>query len=162
MKTVELNYGGQTTHIEMQLQAPDAYSVGDRAQMKVVISDILVREYADQYGDRNPIHLDENAAKASIFGARIAHGMLSFNFFSTLLGAGFPGPGTIFTGVSEWKFSAPVLIGDELSIQVTVAAERRKGNGSYDLTFDAAALNAKGKPVMSGKLNVIAPKKISN
>jgi 3-hydroxybutyryl-CoA dehydratase len=157
-KKIGFKYGGSSAEITVNMQNASAYSIGDSAVMQVVIDDQMVRTYADQYGDRNPIHLDEAAGKASIFRNRIAHGMLSFNFFSTLLGAGFPGEGTIFTGVQEWKFTAPVLIGDKLSIEVKVAAQRQKKNGTFDLVVDAVAVNPAGKPVMSGKLSIIAPK----
>lgn len=158
MKTINFEYSGRPARIDITVASPSVYTVGDRAEMSVTIDDTLVRTYADQYGDRNPIHLDDEAGKASIFRGRIAHGMLSFNFFSTILGAGFPGPGTIFTGVSDWKFTAPVAIGDVLSIQIQIASERKKGNGSYDLSIAATAINQKGKSVMSGHLGVIAPK----
>lgn len=157
MEIKNFEYSGRPANIEIHLASPSAYSVGDRAEMSVTIDDLLVRTYADQYGDRNPIHLDDAAGKASIFGGRIAHGMLSFNFFSTILGAGFPGPGTIFTGISDWKFTAPVAIGEVLSIQIRIESERKKSNGSYDLAIAATAVNQKGKSVMAGRLNVIAP-----
>jgi|GEM_PF-568634 len=156
--TIDFKYGNQPGQILTRRETGAGYSIGDRSSMKIVISDHLVRDYADQYGDRNPIHLDDQAGQNSIFKARIAHGMLSFNFFSTLLGAGFPGPGTIFTGVQEWKFTAPVKIGDELNIEVQVTAARLKSNGAYDLTFDAKAVKSDGTSVMSGKLGVIAPR----
>ena len=108
MTSKEFTYSCRSARIEVSQLSAAEYSVGDSARMSVTIDDALVRTYAEQYGDRNPIHLDEAAGRASIFGARIAHGMLSFNFFSTILGAGFPGPGTIFTGVQEWRFTAPV------------------------------------------------------
>lgn len=155
--TLPITYSGQQTTIRIQRQASDSYSEGDAAEMQVQIDDTLVRAYAEQYGDRNPIHLDDEAGRKSLFGARIAHGMLSFNFFSTVLGAGFPGPGTIFTGIQEWRFTAPVLIGDKLDIKLKVSTVRRKKNGSYDLVFDAAAVNSSGRDVMSGRLAVIAP-----
>lgn len=155
--SISFSYSGRPTDILISRETPGAYTVGDQAEMDVVVDDSLVRAYADQYGDRNPIHLDEEAGKASVFGSRVAHGMLSFNFFSSILGAGFPGPGTIFVAVHEWKFSAPVKIGDKLSIIIKVGSERMKKNGSFDLGIDASAVNQNGKEVMSGRLVVIAP-----
>lgn len=158
MKTIPLRYGSQNTEIQISVQSPSAYTAGDNARMKITVDDKLVRDYADQYGDRNPIHLDDAAGAASIFKSRVAHGMLTFNFFSTILGAGFPGPGTIFKGVNEWRFTAPVKIGDQLIIQVKVLSARQKSNGTYDLQIEGSAATEAGTQVMSGSLGVIAPK----
>lgn len=159
MKTSnDFKYGSLTGQIQTQREAATSYTVGDTSSMKIVIGDKMVRDYADQYGDRNPIHLDDQAGQASIFKARIAHGMLSFNFFSTLLGAGFPGPGTIFKGVKEWQFTAPVKIGDEISVEVKIESARQKSSGAFDLVFAAQAVKTDGTSVMAGKLSVIAPK----
>jgi 3-hydroxybutyryl-CoA dehydratase len=157
-KTKAFNYGSNRGEIEIHRETERSYTVGDLSSMKVLIGDQMVRGYADQYGDHNPIHLDDQAGRESLFKARIAHGMLSFNFFSTLLGAGFPGPGTIFTGVQDWRFTAPVKIGDELALEVKVASAREKSSGAYDLVFEARAIKNDGTSVMSGKLSVIAPK----
>jgi 3-hydroxybutyryl-CoA dehydratase len=155
---ITFDYGSESGEIHIQRQNERSYTPGDSSSMKVVIGDQMVRDYADQYGDRNPIHLDDQAGKNSLFKARIAHGMLSFNFFSTLLGAGFPGPGTIFTGVQEWRFTAPVKIGDQLLLEVKVTSAREKSSGAYDLVLDARAIKNDDTSVMSGKLSVIAPK----
>ncbi len=155
---VQFKYGHSTGQITTKRESATGYVVGDKSTMTITIDDQMVRGYAEQYGDRNPIHLDDEAGQASIFKARIAHGMLSFNFFSTLLGAGFPGPGTIFKGIQEWQFTAPVKIGDQLVIEAAVASARQKSSGAYDLTLAAQASKTDGTSVMSGKLSVIAPK----
>lgn len=152
-----IKYGTEISTATKDCKDTSSYNVGDKATMTVQISDQLVRDYADQYGDRNPIHLDESAGQASVFKCRVAHGMLSFNFFSTLLGAVYPGPGTIFVEVKGWKFSAPVKIGDKLSIEVKIDHLRKKSNGSYEITFDSQAINSENKIVMGGQLVVIAP-----
>ncbi|NJM10238.1 MAG: hypothetical protein HC883_05090 [Bdellovibrionaceae bacterium] len=157
-RTIAFTYGPHEGQIFIKTEARDAYHDGDHAKMRIVVDDKLVRDYADQFGDRNPIHLDQAAGQASIFKSRIAHGMLSFNFFSTLLGAGFPGPGTIFTGIQDWRFTAPVKIGDELSIEIKIVSARQKSSGAFDLNLEAFAAKADGTKVMSGHLTVIAPK----
>lgn len=156
--SIALKYGNSSSDIQIRRESGAGYTAGDGAVMKITVGDQLVRDYAEQYGDRNPIHLDDRAGSESIFKSRIAHGMLSFNFFSTLLGAGFPGPGTIFTGVQEWKFTAPVKIGEELSIEISLAEARQKKSGAFDLIFDARAVKNDGTSVMSGKLAVIGPR----
>lgn len=149
-----LRYGSSSTEILVTRASDGAYTVGDGATMRVVVDDALVRTYADQYGDRNPIHLDDEAGRKSLFRSRVAHGMLSFNFFSTILGAGFPGPGSIFLGVQDWKFTAPVKIGDALTLRVAVAELAEKGR----MVVEASAVNEAGVSVMGGRLSLIAPR----
>ncbi len=59
----------------------------------------------------NPVHFDEEFAKGTIFKGRIAHGVLSASYISTVLGMKMPGPGTIFMSLTT-RFKAPVRIGD--------------------------------------------------
>ena len=70
-------------------------------------------------GDDNPIHLDEDFAARSIFKKRIAHGILTASFISTVLGTKLPGPGCIYVSQSL-NFRAPVHIGDEVIAQVRI------------------------------------------
>ena len=70
-------------------------------------------------GDSNPVHLDEQFAKATMFKGRIAHGMLTASFISTVLGTKLPGPGCIYIS-QNLKFKAPVKVGDTLMARVTV------------------------------------------
>ncbi len=69
--------------------------------------------------DTNPMHLNEEWAKTTQFGGRIAHGMLSAAFISAVLGNKMPGPGTVYVG-QTLKFKAPVRIGDTVTATVTV------------------------------------------
>jgi 3-hydroxybutyryl-CoA dehydratase len=63
---------------------------------KFQISDETVRQFAEASHDRNPIHLDEEYAKGSIFKKRVCHGMLIAGLFSAVIGNEFPGQGTIY------------------------------------------------------------------
>ena len=69
--------------------------------------------------DTNPVHLDEEFAKTTSFGGRIAQGMLSAGFISAVLGNKLPGPGVVYIG-QTLKFKAPVFIGDTVTATVTV------------------------------------------
>jgi 3-hydroxybutyryl-CoA dehydratase len=71
--------------------------------------------------DTNPIHLDAEAAKQTVFGERIAHGMLSASLISALLGTRLPGPGSIYMRQSL-RFVAPVKIGDTVKATVEVVS----------------------------------------
>lgn len=95
-------------------------TVGMSRSLTKVIDDGTVRAFADISEDRNPIHLDEDAGAASIFGQRIAHGMLVSALFSALLGERLPGHGTIYLAQSL-RFLAPVPLGSEVVATVTVA-----------------------------------------
>ncbi len=72
-------------------------------------------------GDSNPVHLDEQFAQKTMFKGRIAHGMLTASFISTVLGTKLPGPGCIYIS-QNLKFKAPVRIGDTVTARVTVTA----------------------------------------
>jgi hypothetical protein len=63
--------------------------IGDSFSTKRHVTDELVRKFADVSGDYNPIHLDEEFARTTRFGKRIAHGMLSGAFISAVLGSEF-------------------------------------------------------------------------
>jgi 3-hydroxybutyryl-CoA dehydratase len=70
-------------------------------------------------GDTNPVHLDHEFAKNTIFKGRIAHGMLTASFISTVLGTKLPGPGCVYVS-QNLKFKAPVHIGQTVTARVTV------------------------------------------
>lgn len=78
-----------------------------------------IEQFAEVSGDDNPIHLDADYAAETMFGERIAHGMLSAGFISAILGTRLPGPGGIYLSQSL-KFKAPVKLGDEVTTTVTV------------------------------------------
>ncbi|HTO84019.1 MAG TPA: MaoC family dehydratase, partial [Methylomirabilota bacterium] len=70
-------------------------------------------------GDVNPVHMDQEFAKQTMFKGRIAHGMLTASFISTVLGTKLPGPGCVYIS-QNLKFKAPVRIGDTVKARVTV------------------------------------------
>jgi 3-hydroxybutyryl-CoA dehydratase len=78
-----------------------------------------VQGFADLSGDHNPVHLDEDFARTTRFNGRIAHGMLSASFVSTVIASRLPGPGTIYLS-QNLVFKAPVRIGDTVEARVTV------------------------------------------
>lgn len=84
------------------------------------IGDREIELFAEVSEDRNPIHLCDETAGASIFGQRIAHGMLSASLFSAIIGERLPGHGTIYLG-QNLRFKAPVRIGDTVTAEVRVA-----------------------------------------
>ena len=94
-------------------------------------------------GDWHPIHVNAEYAKASPFGERIAHGMLTGALVSAALAMELPGPGTIYLGQSL-AFRLPVKLGDTItvSLEVTAKQDRRRV-----VTLDCRACNQAGKLV---------------
>ncbi len=93
--------------------------VGMTAIYAKTITDADIVMFAGISGDTNPVHLDANFAEQTAFKGRIAHGMLSASFISTVLGTRLPGPGCIYLSQSL-KFRAPVKAGDTVTARVTV------------------------------------------
>jgi 3-hydroxybutyryl-CoA dehydratase len=94
-------------------------SVGMTAVYAKTITDADVVMYAGVSGDTNPVHINEEYASSTMFKSRIAHGMLTASFISTVLGTKLPGPGCIYMS-QNLKFKAPVRIGDTVHARVTV------------------------------------------
>jgi len=94
-------------------------TLGQTAEYEKQVTDEDVRKFADVSGDYNPIHLDDEFAKESMFGARIAHGILTASHISAVIGYIFPGPGWIYLG-QNLQFRAPVKIGDTVRTVVEV------------------------------------------
>jgi len=97
----------------------DDLKLGNSANLtrKVRIED--VKMFAEVSGDFNPIHLDAEFAATTRFGRRIAHGLLSASYISTVIGTRLPGPGTIYLSQSL-NFKAPVYLDDEVVTTVEV------------------------------------------
>lgn len=97
--------------------------VGQKDSLQKTFTDEDVRKFADITTDVNPIHLDEEYAKTSIFGRRIAHGILVSGLISAVIANVLPGPGSIYMG-QELRFTAPVFLGDTITAEVEVAELR--------------------------------------
>ena len=83
------------------------------------ITDADILMFAGVSGDTNPVHLNHEFASPTMFEGRIAHGMLSASFISTVVGTKMPGPGCIYVG-QNLRFKAPVKAGDTVMARVTV------------------------------------------
>ncbi|MBS1162094.1 MAG: MaoC-like dehydratase [Proteobacteria bacterium] len=104
--------------------------------------------------DVNPAHLDEEYAKGTMFGGRIAHGMLSAGFISAVLANHLPGPGTIYLS-QTLKFKAPVRPGDTVRATVTVREVMLEKNR---VILDTVCTVA-GKTVIEGECLMMPPVK---
>lgn len=92
-------------------------AVGDAASASIDVTGETIDAYAELTGDRNPIHLDDGYAAGTMFGGRIAHGMLGAGVVSAAL-AGLPGD-VIYLG-QDLAFEAPVRPGDALRAEAEV------------------------------------------
>lgn len=132
----------------------DELSVGQSAERSRVVDAGDIVAFAEVSGDNNPVHLDEDYARTTTFGGRIAHGMLSAAYLSAVLGTQLPGPGAIYLSQSM-RFRRPVKIGDEVTAKVTVTAlDERRGH----VTLETVCL-VNGKAVLDGEAVVMAPQR---
>src|SRR5574343_1621755 len=97
----------------------DQLQPGMSASLAKTVTEADIILFAGISTDVNPVHLDEEYAKGTMFGGRIAHGMLSAGFISAVLANKLPGPGTIYLS-QTLKFKAPVRPGDTVTATVTV------------------------------------------
>ena len=108
--------------------------------------------FGEVSGDVNPVHFDEAFAQKTIFKGRIAHGVLSASYISTVLGMQLPGPGTIFLSLTT-RFKAPVRIGDTVTATCTV---REVVTDKRRVVFDCVC-KVGDTPVVDGEAMVMAP-----
>ncbi len=126
------------------------FTVGSKAALSKTISERDVATFAEISGDKNPLHVDERYARGTRFGARIAHGALTFGVISAVLGTLLPGPGTIYLGQSL-KFLRPVYIDDTITATVEITAiHPSKGI----LTLGTECANQRGEKVAEGEATV--------
>lgn len=93
--------------------------VGDKTHFTKTVTDYDIYQFAGITGDFNPMHIDAEYAKKTFFKDRIAHGMLTASFISTVLGMKLPGPNTIYLS-QNLRFVAPVYVGDTIKAEVEV------------------------------------------
>ena len=118
----------------------------------ISVTDEAVRQFAEVTGDRNPLHLDEESARDTIFGERIAHGLLLGGYIGGVLGCEFPGQGTILVSL-ELSFRKPVKIGDTVTIRVAVKEIMRKNRACLATSI----FNQTGDVVVDGQAIVVLP-----
>jgi len=133
----------------------DEFTVGHEQSERRLVDDAAVRAFAAVSGDHNRIHLDDEYAKSTRFGRRIAHGALLVAYISKALGMDIPGPGAGYLSQTI-EFLAPVYVGDEITLTMRVEAidvEQRV------LTLAATVKNGAGVEAAKGVSRVKLPKK---
>lgn len=125
--------------------------VGDKAELVRTIEEKDIVAFAELTGDVNPIHLDDEFAKTTFFKGRIAHGMLTASYISTILGTQLPGTNTIYLSQNV-RFKAPVKIGDTITV---VAEVLEKRDDKKLIKLQTNVLNGAGKVVVEGDAMVM-------
>jgi acyl dehydratase len=129
------------------------------AARTILESDLFA--FSELTGDHNPLHLDAEFASRSVFGQRIAQGLLGLSIASGLLTQlGFIDGTLLAFRELTWKFSLPIFIGDTIQANAKVTDLRalaRLGGGA--VTFDVEVLNQRGERVQSGQWMVLVASK---
>ena len=126
--------------------------MGMTRYVRKVITDQDIEKFAEISTDHNPVHLDDEYARDTIFEGRIAHGMLTAGLVSAVIGEQLPGHGTIYMS-QNLKFLAPVRPGDLVHAEVKV----------IDMVIDKRRVKldcrceVNGKNVLVGEAMVLAP-----
>jgi acyl dehydratase len=93
--------------------------VGQRASRRLTLTADHVQKFAEISGDRNPLHFDEAFVAKTKFGRLVVQGGLTTGLLHALVAMDLPGPGTVFLS-QNWKFVAPVFIGDTITAEAEV------------------------------------------
>ena len=120
--------------------------IGDYYEEKVSFSKEDILKFAEVSGDKNPIHIDEQYAKSSIFGGTIVHGMLAASVFTKIFGTTFPGEGTIYLS-QDLMFLAPVFPNAEYVARVEVTEIIKE---KHNAVFSTTLVDGENHPCISG------------
>jgi len=132
------------------------FKVGQSVSITRKFTESDVEAFAAISHDDNPLHLDADFAKDSIFKARVVHGALVNSLFSSLLGTKLPGEGTIYCK-QDTTFLAPVYINDSITATVTIKRLEAKKDR---IILTTQAFNHHGKMVIDGEAMILYKKKV--
>ena len=132
----------------------DKLKVGDKDSVSKLVTAEDVADFARISTDNNPVHLDEEFAKTTQFGRRIAHGMFGAGLISAAIGTKLPGYGTIYMG-QDLKFKRPVYLGDTITAWVEIV---EKNDEKKRLKLKTWVENQDGKTVIDGEAMVMFDK----
>lgn len=130
-------------------QFEDIY-VGLKEEFQVTVTEEMFLQFCQMTGDVNPLHTDETFAEEKGYEAKVAYGMLTASFLSTLAGVYLPGEHSLIHSV-ESKFTKPVYVGDTLTISGRVT----ECNEMFSVfTMKTTIVNQNGEKVLRGKMQV--------
>jgi len=132
--------------------------LGQQATISRSFTEQDVKDFARLSGDFNPIHVDPEFAKTTIFGQRIVHGVLVSSLFSNLLAEKVPGKGSIYLG-QTYKFKKPVFLDQTVTALVEVISVRED---KPIVTLNTTCTNDKGEIVISGEAVMMYNPEVGN
>ena len=145
MLAIPLVNGYQTTYFEDLRE-------GMSGEYRRFVTQRDIDLFAELTGDRNPVHIDEEYAQNTVFKGRIAHGILTASFISTVLGTRMPGPGCIYISQSL-KFKSVMRAGDEV---VATAKVLELYPSKYQASFDTVCMVG-SRVLVDGKAIIKVP-----
>ena len=122
------------------------------------ITEADVMSFAAWTNDNNQVHTDAEFAKTTRYGQRIVHGMLGASLCLGLIARTgvFEGSAVALLGIDQWRFSAPVFIGDTLTCTVEILSARPTSKGTYGIVERALTLrNQHADTVQSGRMDLM-------
>ena len=136
----------------------EEFEIGDEGESVArTITETDVVTFAGLSGDYNPLHTDAEFAKGTMYGERIAHGLLGVAVATGLAArmAIIEGTAQAFTGL-EWKFRGPIKIGDTIHLRLKVRRKKEMARlGGGFITFDATVFNQRDETVQKGTWTVL-------
>jgi 3-hydroxybutyryl-CoA dehydratase len=146
----------ETTHLPGRYF--EEFEIGDETETTGrTITETDVVAFAGLSGDYNPLHTDAEFAKGTMYGERVAHGLLGLSVATGLAARhGFvEGTAQAFTGL-EWKFRGPIMLGDTIRMRVKVRRKREMAKlGGGFIIFDVTLLNQRDETVQKGSWTVL-------
>lgn len=143
-------------HTSFVVERPfEEIEIGETASVTKMISEADIVNFAGIIGDFNPIHVNPEYAKHTMFGERIAHGMLTASFISTLVGCCLPGINALYLS-QEVKFVKPVKVGDTITAEAEVI---EKMEAKRRIVMKTVVKNQRDEIVIDGKATVMVMKK---
>jgi len=131
----------------------DDLKLGDSHERVFAVTDKAVRAFAAVSGDHNPVHLDDDYARRTVFRGRVAHGMLLGAHISAVLGENLPGPGAIYLS-QTLQFEHPVRIPSDVTVRVEVV-----GLGEHRQATLATICTVGDQVVARGEAVVVPPRR---
>jgi len=146
--------GEPTVYFE-DVKVGDEYTSPGRT---VTEADIVI--FAGLSGDYNVLHTDAEHMKASLFGERIAHGLLGLSIQQGLLDRVVPGQTVGPLASVKWKFKGPIKIGDTIHVLARVAAKRDgEQPASGVVTVEGRVINQRGEVVQEGETDHVVARR---
>ena len=129
----------------------DEITIGQKESFRVKITGAMLETFKELTGDLNPLHADEGYAGEHGYDGKVAYGMLTASFMSTLAGVYMPGERSLIKE-THIKFTKPVFPGDRLEITGEVT---EKHDGFNMIVLKVTIKNGKGEKVLRGSMDIM-------